>query len=102
MHSEVYLKKITELTSELEDNKIMERHLKKENKMYKENNNDIIKDNKKLRKNIKNLETQNILISKQVYRWLKEKKLWQYKYEKQKVKTTIYKEQKHEGIDILL
>lgn len=64
LHSEVYLKKITELTSELEDSKIMERYLKKENKMYTENKNNITKENKKLSKQIKNLETQNILISK--------------------------------------
>ena len=30
LHNEVYLKKITNLTSELEDSMIMERHLKKE------------------------------------------------------------------------
>lgn len=102
LHIKEYLKKIEELTSELEDRKIMEKHLKRENKMYKENNNNIVQENKKLNKQIKKLETQNILISKQAYRWLKEKKLWQYKYEKQKVKVAIYKVEEHEGIDILL
>jgi len=70
--------------------------------MYKENNSSIVQENKKLNKKIKKLETQNMLISKQAYRWLKEKKLWKYKYEKRKVKVAIYKAEEHEGIHILL
>ena len=68
MHKEEYLKKIEELTRELEVNKILERHLKKENKMYKEKNIYIIKEIEKLTKKIGKLETKNILISKQAYR----------------------------------
>ena len=53
-------------------------------------------------KKIGKLETTSILISKQAYRWLNEKKTWQYKYERKKVKATIYKEGKYEGIDCIL
>ena len=70
--------------------------------MYKENNKNIITENEKLTKKIGNLETKNILISKQAYRWLSEKKTWSYKYERQKVKATIYKEGKCEGIEFIL
>lgn len=69
----------------------MERHLKKENEMYKQQNSEITKEIKQLRKKTKKLETQNILISKQAYKWLKENKHWQCKYEKQKVKNGITK-----------
>ena len=54
-----------------------------------------------MKKNIKNLETHNILISKEPYRWLKEKNSWQYKYEKHKVKSSIDKKGKYEGIDFI-
>lgn len=57
LQNEEYLKKITKLTSELEVSKIMEIHLKREKNMYKENNNNIFKEKKKLNKQIKNLET---------------------------------------------
>lgn len=70
--------------------------------MNMKNNKNIIKDNKELTKKVKKLETKKSLIAKQVYRWLKEKTTWQYKYEREKVKTTIYKEGKCEGIDYLL
>jgi len=41
----------------------MERHLKKENKMYREKNNNMAKEKKKLENQVKNLETfQNKLI----------------------------------------
>ena len=82
LQQEEHLKKIKELTRELEVNKILENHLKKENKMYKEKNKNLIKENEKLTKNPSKLETKNTLISKQAYRWLKEKKTWQYKYER--------------------
>ena len=91
LHQEEHLKKIEELTRELEVNKILERHLKKENKMYKQNNKNLIKENEKLYKKTNILETKNILISKQAYRWLNEKNTWKYKYERQKVMATIYK-----------
>lgn len=91
LHTKEDLKKITNLIDEIRDSKIIERYLKKENKMYRANNNKMAKENKKLEKQVKNLETQNMLISRKAYRRLKEKKLWQYKYEKKKVKVVIYK-----------
>lgn len=79
---ELHLKKIKGLIKELENSKILERHLKKENKMYKKNKKNIIKENKELNKKVKKLENENSLIDKRAYRWLKEKNTWQYKYEK--------------------
>ena len=38
----------------------------------------------------------------QAFRWLKEKNSWKIKYEKQKVKASIYKEEQYKGIDSLL
>ena len=52
-----------------------------------------MKENKKLKMKAKKLETKNILISQQDYRWLIEQKHWKYKYESQKVKIGIYKRQ---------
>jgi len=71
LHNEGDLKKITDLTDEIRDRKIMERHLKKES------NNNMAKEKNKLKNEVKKIEIQNMLISKQAYRWLKEKKLWQ-------------------------
>ena len=69
----------------------LENHLKKENKMYKENNKNPNRENEQLTKNISKLQTKNTLISKQAFRWLNEKKTWKYKYERHKVNDTIYK-----------
>ena len=71
--------------------------------MYKKQNNKILKENRQLSKKANKLETHNLLISRQAYKWLQEKKSWQYKYERQKLKTQIYKEERGtKGIDALL
>lgn len=70
--------------------------------MYKQKNKALIKENEKLNKKINSLETKNIFIFKQAYRWLNEKNTWKYKYQRQKVMATIYKEGTCEGIDCLL
>ena len=59
--------------------RILERHLKKENKTYKKNNEKLIKENEKLNEKAGKLETKNTLLSKQAYRWLDEKNTWKYK-----------------------
>ena len=74
LQQEEHLKKIEEFTRELEVNKILENHLKKENKMYKANNKKLIRENEELTKKIGKLETKNTLISKLAFRWLNEKK----------------------------
>ena len=48
----MHLNKIKELTETLEVSRILERHLKKENKMYKKNNESVIKENEKLNEKI--------------------------------------------------
>ena len=76
--------------------------MKKENKTYKKNNAKFVKENEKLNEEVGKLKTKNDLLCRQAFRWLKDKNLWKNKYEKQKVKAAIYKEEQYKGIDCLL
>lgn len=79
---ELHLNKIKELTKKLEVSRIIERNLKKEKKMYKKNNERMIKENEKLNEKIGKLETKNTILSKQAYRWMNDKNTCKYKYER--------------------
>ena len=39
---------------------------------------------------------------KKAFKWLKEKNMWKGKYEKQKVKATLYREEHDIGMDYLI
>jgi len=92
------LSKIKELIDQLEINKILEKHLNKENKEYKKNNAKLVRENEKLNEEVGKLKRKNDLLCKQALKWLKDKNMWKNKYEKQKVKATIYKEEHSMGI----
>ena len=47
-------------------------------------------------------KTKNNLLYTQAFRWLQEKNSWKTKYEKQKVKNSIYKEEQGKDMDYLL
>jgi len=102
LEKELHLSKIRELTDQLEINKIFEKHLKKENKSNKKNNGKLVKENENLSEEIGKLKRKNDLICKHSFKWLKEKNMWKGKYEKQKVKATLYKEEHDIGMDYLL
>ena len=61
----------------------------------------MIKTNEKLKEELGRLKRKNDLISKQAFKWLKEKNMWQAKYEKQKVKAALFKERHETGLDCL-
>ena len=85
------LSRVRELTDSLEIRKIMERHLKEENETYKIINEKLFKENEKISEEVEKLKTKNNILCTQAFRWLQEKNSWKAKYEKQKVKTSIYK-----------
>ena len=93
--------KIKDLTDQLEISKIVEKQLEEENKENKKENAKLIKTNEKLKEDLGRLKRKNDLISKQAFKWLKEKNMWQAKYEKQKVKATLFKERHDTGLDCL-
>lgn len=82
LENELHLRKIRELTNQLEINKILERHLKEEKKTSKKNNVNLVKENENLTEEIGRLKRKNDLICKQSFKWLKEKNMSKAKYEK--------------------
>jgi len=102
LEKELHLRKIKELTDQLEINKILEKHLRKENKANKKNNAKLVKENEKLTEEIEKLKIKNDLICKHAFKWLKEKNMWKRKYEKQKVNATLYREKHDTWMEYLL
>lgn len=102
LEKELHMSKIKELTYQLEINKILENHLKKENKACKKNNAKLVRENEKLNEEVGKLKRKNNILCKHEFKWLKDKNMWKNKYEKQKVKVTIYKEEHSMGIDYML
>lgn len=80
----------------------MERHLKRENETYKTNSENLIKENEKISEEMGKLKSKDNLLYIQSFRWLKEENSWKDKYEKQKVKISIYKEEQCKDMDSLL
>ena len=77
----------------------MERHLREENENFKLINEKLVKENAKISEEMEKMKNKNNLLYTQALRWLQEKNSWKAKYEKQKVKTSIYKEEKGEDMD---
>lgn len=102
LEKEINLGKIRELRDQLEISKILEKHLKEENQASKNNNARLVKENERLNEEIGRLKRKNDLFFKQTFKWLKEKNMWKAKYEKQKVKTTLYREGHDSGMDYLI
>jgi len=96
---ELNLAKIQDLTDQLEISKIVEKQLKSENKAQRKENAKLIKTNDKLQEEISRLKRRNELLSKQAFKWLKDKNTWQAKYEKQKVKAAILKAKQESELD---
>lgn len=82
LKKELHLSKIKELTDQLEINKILEKHLKKENKASKKSNAKLVKENEKLTEEIGKLKRKNGILCKQAFKWLKGKNMWKNKNEK--------------------
>jgi len=101
LENEINLGKIRALTDQLEISKILEKQLKEENKENKKEKAKMVKENEKLNEKLGRLKRKNDLISKQAFKWLKEKNMWQAKYEKQKVKATLFKETHDTCLDCL-
>ena len=93
--------RIRDLTNQLEISKIVEKQLKEENKANTKDNVKLVKANEKLKEELGRLKRKNDLLSKQAFKWLKEKNMWQAKYEKQKVKEALFKERHDTGLDCL-
>ena len=85
----------------MEIRKILEKQLKRDNKSHKKDNAKLIKTNEKLKEEVGILKRRNELLSKQAFKWLKDKNMWQAKYEKQKVKETLFKVKHESGFDCL-
>ena len=98
---EINLGRIRDLTDQLEISKILEKQLKEENKASKKDNAKLVKANEKLNEELGRLKRKNDLLSKQAFKWLKEKNMWQAKYEKQKVKVALFRERHDSGLDFL-
>lgn len=98
---EINLGRIRDLTDQLEISKILEKQLKKENKASKKDIAKLVKANEKLNEELGRLKWKNDLLSKQAFKWLKEKNMWQAKYEKQKVKAALFREIHDSGLDCL-
>lgn len=98
---EINLEKIQDLTDQLEISKILEKQLTEENKAHKKDNDKLVKTNEKLKGELGRLKRRNELISKQAFKWIKDKNMWQAKYEKQKVKAALFKERHESGLDCL-
>lgn len=99
---EINLGRIRELTDQLEISKIMEKQLKEENKASKQDNTRLVKANERFNEEIGRLKQKNDLLSKQAFKWLKEKNMQQAKYEKKKVKATLFREGHDSGLDCLV
>lgn len=82
LEKELHLSKIKELADQIKINKILEKHLNKENKASKKSNEKIVKENEKLTEEIGKLKRKNDILFKQTFKWLKEKNMWKNKYEK--------------------
>ena len=52
----------------------------------------MVKANEKLNEELGRLKQKNDLLSKQAFKWLKEKNMWQEKYAKKKVKVALFRE----------
>jgi hypothetical protein len=98
---EIHLAKIQDLTDHIEISKIVEKQLKTENKAHKKDNAKLIKTNEKLQEEVSRLKRRNELLSKQAFKWLKDKNMWQAKYEKQKVKAAMFRAKHESGFDCL-
>ena len=98
---EINLAKIQDLTDQLEISKILENQLTGENKTHKKDNAKLIKTNEKLKEEVGRLKRRNELLSKQAFKWLKDKNMWQAKYEKQKVKEALFRDRHESGFDCL-
>jgi len=90
-----------DLTDQIEISKILEKQLKTENKAHKKDNAKMIKTNEKLQEEIRKLKRRNELLSKQAFKCLKDKNMWQAKYEKQKVKEAMLKVKQETEFDCL-
>lgn len=99
---EINLGRIRDLINQLEVSKIMEKQLKEENKASKKDNTKLVKANEKLNEELGRLKRKNDLLSKQAFKWLNEKNMWQAKYEKQKVKAALFRERHDLGLDCLV
>ena len=77
----------------------MERHLKEENENYELTNVKLVKENEKISEEMEKMKNKNNLLYTQAFKWLQEKNSWKAKYEKQKVKTSIYKEDQGKEMD---
>ncbi|MCY6524732.1 hypothetical protein, partial [Actinobacillus pleuropneumoniae] len=73
---ELNLGRIIDLTDQLEISKILEKQLKEENKANKKDNAKLVKANEKLNEELGRLKRKNDLLSKQAFKWLKEKNMW--------------------------
>ena len=99
---EINLGRIRDLTDQLEISKILEKQLKEENKANKKDKVKLVKANEKLNEELGRRKRKNDLLSKQAFKWLKEKNMWQEKYEKQKVKEALFRERHDTGLDCLV
>jgi len=100
--NEINLGRIRALTNQLEISKNLEKQLKEENKTNKKEKAKLVKANEKLNEELGRLKRKNDLLSKQAFKWLKEKNTWQAKYEKQKVKAALFREKHDTGLDCLV
>jgi len=98
---EINVGRIRDLTDQLEISKIVEKQLKEENKANKKDNAKLVKANEEFKEELGRLKRKNNLLSKQAFKWLKEKNMWQAKYEKQKVKAALFRERHDTGLDCL-
>lgn len=99
---EINLGRIRDLTDQLEISKTLEKQLKEENKASKKDNTKLVKANEKQNEELGRLKRKNDLLSMQAFKWLKEKNMWQAKYEKQKVKAALFRERHDSGLDCLV
>jgi hypothetical protein len=77
-------KKVRKMKRKIKEIEVLERYIKTENEMLRNQSHRTQEENDSLKKKIKKLQKQNKLISQQAYKWFQQKKVYKEKYKKMK------------------